>query len=80
MSRSSRRDGDRRENGRRQDESQERQPAAETPERQHAGESGGAEGDSLTALKAILGKVAALLKPLQLTPDESIQLVEQLYG
>jgi hypothetical protein len=38
------------------------------------------EGDSLTALKAILAKVAALLKPLQLTQDESIRLVEQLYG
>jgi hypothetical protein len=38
------------------------------------------EGDSLTALKMILAKVAALLKPLQLTPEESIGLVEQLYG
>ena len=38
------------------------------------------EGDSLTALKAILAKVAALLKPLQLTQEESIRLVEQLYG
>jgi hypothetical protein len=38
------------------------------------------EGDSLTALKVILAKVAALLKPLQLTPEESIGLVEQLYG
>ena len=38
------------------------------------------EGDSLTALKAILAKVATLLRPLQLTQDESIRLVEQLYG
>jgi hypothetical protein len=38
------------------------------------------EGDSLTALKGILAKVAPLLKPLQLTPEESIGLVEQLYG
>ena len=38
------------------------------------------EGDSLAALKAILAKVAALLAPLKLTQDESISLVEQLYG
>jgi hypothetical protein len=38
------------------------------------------EGESLTALKGILAKVATLLKPLQLTPEESIGLVEQLYG
>lgn len=38
------------------------------------------EGESLTALKAILSKVATLLNPLQLTPEESIRLVEQLYG
>jgi hypothetical protein len=38
------------------------------------------ESDSLTALKAILSKVSALLNPLQLTPEESIRLVEQLYG
>jgi hypothetical protein len=44
------------------------------------GEADAQEGDSLTALKAILAKVAALLRPLQLTPEESIRLVEQLYG
>jgi hypothetical protein len=38
------------------------------------------EGESLTALKGILARVASLLKPLQLTPEESIGLVEQLYG
>jgi hypothetical protein len=38
------------------------------------------ESDSLTALKAILGKVASLLTSLQLTQDECISLVEQLYG
>ena len=38
------------------------------------------EGDSLTALKGILAKVAGLLKPLKLTPEEAIGLVEQLYG
>ncbi|MCX8033047.1 MAG: hypothetical protein N3B14_06645 [Thermoleophilia bacterium] len=38
------------------------------------------EGDSVAALKAILSKVSALLKPLQLTPEESIKLVEDLYA
>lgn len=38
------------------------------------------EGDSVAALKAILSKVSALLKPLQLTPEESIRLVEDLYA
>jgi hypothetical protein len=38
------------------------------------------EGDTLSALKAILAKVAPLLKPLQLTPEESSRLVEHLYG
>jgi hypothetical protein len=37
------------------------------------------EGESLTALKGILAKVASLLRPMQLTQDESIRLVEQLY-
>ena len=37
------------------------------------------EGESLAALKAILAKVAALLRPLQLTQEESIRLVEHLY-
>ena len=32
------------------------------------------------ALKAILSKVATLLRPLNLSADESIRLVEQLYG
>jgi hypothetical protein len=49
-------------------------------QQRRSGESDVQEGDSLTALKAILSKVSALLKPLQLTPDESIRLVEQLYG
>jgi hypothetical protein len=38
------------------------------------------ESDSLTALKAVLGKVASLLTSMQLTQDECISLVEQLYG
>jgi hypothetical protein len=49
-------------------------------EQRRAGDQELQEGESLTALKAILAKVASLLKPLQLTPDESIRLVEQLYG
>lgn len=44
------------------------------------GEQEAQEGESLAALKGILAKVASLLKPLQLSPEESIQLVEQLYG
>jgi hypothetical protein len=44
------------------------------------GDPEGQEGESLAALKAILAKVAALLKPLQLNQEESIRLVEQLYG
>jgi hypothetical protein len=49
-------------------------------QQRRSGDSDIQEGDSLTALKSILAKVAALLKPLQLTPEESIRLVEQLYG
>jgi hypothetical protein len=44
------------------------------------GDQEGQEGESLAALKAILAKVAVLLKPLQLNQEESIRLVEQLYG
>jgi hypothetical protein len=53
------------------------------PERDRDQERGGGLGegerDSLVALKSILGKVASLLKPLGLSPDESIGLVERLY-
>jgi len=73
MSRRERRDGDHRPGERRDvqpDDEQRRRP----------GETEVQEGDSLTALKAILAKVAALLAPLQLSQDESISLVEQLYG
>lgn len=72
MSKRDRRDGDRR--GDRRDN----QPEEEQQRRSGEGEV--QEGDSLTALKAILSKVAALLKPLQLTPEESIRLVEELYS
>jgi hypothetical protein len=73
MSKRERRDNDHRGGDRRDsqpDDEQQRRPS----------EADAQEGDSLTALKAILAKVAALLKPLQLTPEESIRLVEQLYG
>lgn len=73
MSKRDRRDGDRRDYDRRDS-----QPDDEQQRR--AGEIDLQESDSLTALKAILSKVSALLKPLQLTSDEAIKLVEQLYG
>ncbi len=72
MSKRDRHDGDRR--GERRDS----QPDEEQQRR--SGEPDAQESDSLTALKAILSKVAALLNPLQLTQEESIRLVEQLYG
>ncbi|OFW59670.1 MAG: hypothetical protein A2133_01010 [Actinobacteria bacterium RBG_16_64_13] len=72
MSRRDRHDSDRR------GERRESQPDDEQHRR--SGEVDLQEGDSLTALKAILAKVAALLNPLQLTQEESIRLVEQLYG
>jgi hypothetical protein len=37
------------------------------------------ERESLVALKGILMKVAGLLRPLGLTPEESVNLVERLY-
>ena len=62
------RDRDRRDN----------QPEQEQGHR--SGEGDTQEGESLTALKGILGKVASLLMPLQLSQEESIRLVEQMYG
>jgi len=73
MSNKGRRDGERRPAERRDsqpDDEQRRQP----------GDLDKQEGESLTALKAILGKVAALLPELKLKPDESVSVVEQLYG
>jgi hypothetical protein len=78
MSKRDRRDGDRRDYERRDYERRDSQPDDEQQRR--AGEIDLQESDSLTALKAILSKVSALLKPLQLTSDEAIKLVEQLYG
>jgi hypothetical protein len=50
-------------------------------EREHDQDGDIAEGerDSLVALKSILGKVAGLLKPLGLSPEESTRLVERMY-
>ena len=38
------------------------------------------ERETLTALKAILVKVAGVVKPLGLTADESTDLVQRMYG
>jgi hypothetical protein len=73
MSRKDRRDGERRPSERRDS-----QPDDEGQRRSN--EPNPQESDSLTALKAVLAKVAGLLEPLRLSPDESIRLVEQLYG
>ena len=78
MSKRDRHDGDR---GRDRDRDRDRRDSQPDDEGQRrSGEADIQEGESLTALKAILSKVAALLNPLQLTPEESIRLVEQLYG
>lgn len=73
-----RRDPDRRDLDRRDMDRRENQPEDEQQRRPSEAEI--QEGESLIALKGILAKVASLLKPLQLTPEESTDLVEQLYG
>ena len=78
MSKRDRRDIDGRDRDRRDGDRRDYQPDDEQQRR--GGEGDIQEGDSLTALKAILSKVAALLRPLNLTAEESIRLVEQLYG
>jgi hypothetical protein len=78
MSKRDRRDSDGRDRDRRDYDRRESQPEDEQQRRTSEGEA--QEGDSLTALKAILSKVATQLKPLNLSADESIRLVEQLYG
>jgi len=72
VSKKERRDGERR------DDRREGQP--EDEQQRRAGDPDVQEGESVTALKGILSKVASLLKPLQLTPEESIRLVEEMYG
>jgi hypothetical protein len=78
MSKRDRRDGDGRDRDRRDYDRRDSQP--DDDQQRRLGEGDALEGDSLTALKAILSKVAALLKPLNLSAEESIRLVEQLYG
>jgi hypothetical protein len=78
MSKRDRRDSDGRDRERRDWDRRDSQPDDEQQRR--IGEGDALESDSLTALKAILSKVAALLKPLNLSAEESIRLVEQLYG
>jgi hypothetical protein len=73
MSRKDRRDGDRRPGERRDSQPEDEQ-------QRHTGEPDAQEGDSLTALKAILAKAAAVFQPLQLTQDECVKVVEQMYG
>jgi hypothetical protein len=48
-------------------------------DRDHGDGDLGEERETLAALKNILLKVAQLLRPLGLTPEESINLVERLY-
>lgn len=77
MSKKERREPERRDSNREIDRSEGQPEQGQTAP---AGDKELQEGDSLTALKGILAKVAGLLKPLRLTPEEAIGLVEQLYG
>jgi hypothetical protein len=43
------------------------------------GDLGEPERESVAALKAILTKVATVVKPLGLTPEESTELVQRMY-
>ena len=79
MSKRDRRDMDGRDRDRRDVERRDRDWDDEGQHRR-VSEGDTQEGDSLTALKAILSKVASQLRPLNLSADESIRLVEQLYG
>jgi hypothetical protein len=78
MSKRDGRDRDGRDRDRRDYDRRDYQP--EDEQQRRSGEGDMQESDSLTALKAILYKVASQLKPLNLTAEESIRLVEQLYG
>ena len=77
MSKRDRRDMDGRDRDRRDDR---RDYQDDEGQQRRMGEGELQESDSLTALKAILSKVASLLRPLNLSADEAIRLVEQLYG
>jgi outer membrane biosynthesis protein TonB len=78
MSKRDGRDRDGRDRDRRDYDRRDYQP--DDDQQRRSGDGDLQEGDSLTALKAILSKVAAQLRPLNLTAEESIRLVEQLYG
>ena len=69
MARRERRDGP---GERDRDKDRERSP-------QSQGDLGEPERDSLTALKTILTKVAVVVKPLGLSPEESTDLVQRMY-
>jgi hypothetical protein len=77
MSKRDRRDSDGRDRDRRDDR---RDYQDDEGQQRRMGEGDIQESDSLTALKAILSKVASALRPLNLSADEAIRLVEQLYG
>ena len=77
MSKRDRRDSDGRDRDRRDDR---RDYQDDEGQQRRIGEGDIQESDSLTALKAILAKVASALRPLNLSADEAIRLVEQLYG
>ena len=61
----------------RRDGPQDRQEHYDRPD--NDAEFGDTERESLVALKGILTKVAGLLRPLGLSPEESVDLVERLY-
>lgn len=47
---------------------------------QNTGNSYETERESVVALKGIMAKIAPAVKPLGLSPEESTELVEKLYG
>jgi len=49
-------------------------------QQQNSGNSFEGERESVVALKSIMSKLAPLVKPLGLSPEESTHLVEELYG
>ena len=77
MSKRGSRDSDGRDRDRRDDR---RDWQDDEGQQRRAGEGELQESDSLTALKAILAKVASQLRPLNLSAEEAIRLVEQMYG
>ncbi len=80
MTNRQRRDGERRPSDRGSDRGDRRDSQPDAEQQRRPGDIDLQESDSLTALKAILGKLSGLLTSLQLTQDECTSLVEQLYG